>query len=100
MKLQFDAKQEFQIDAVNAAVDLFDGQPLNKGESYVWMLALRPGFFQLCPAKGFLPESGSPATGGSMHRKRNEGSWNCFGNSIEVLKADSSPRRLPNELSG
>lgn len=32
MKLQFDAKQEFQIDAVNAAVDLFDGQPLNKGD--------------------------------------------------------------------
>lgn len=32
MKLQFDAKQAFQIDAVNAVVDLFDGQPLNKGD--------------------------------------------------------------------
>jgi len=30
MKLQFDAKQPYQIDAVNAVVDLFDGQPLNK----------------------------------------------------------------------
>ena len=30
MKLQFDAKQAYQIDAVNAVVDLFDGQPLNQ----------------------------------------------------------------------
>ena len=29
MKLQFDAKQSYQIDAVNAVVDLFDGQPLS-----------------------------------------------------------------------
>ena len=30
MKIQFDAKQQYQIDAVNAAVDLFDGQPLER----------------------------------------------------------------------
>jgi type III restriction enzyme len=30
MKLQFDAKQAYQIEAVNAVVDLFDGQPLSK----------------------------------------------------------------------
>lgn len=30
MKLQFDAKQPYQIEAVDAVVDLFDGQPLNK----------------------------------------------------------------------
>jgi len=30
MKLQFDAKQPYQIDAVNAVVDLFDGQPLDQ----------------------------------------------------------------------
>ena len=32
MKLQFDAKQEYQLAAVDAVVDLFDGQPLNKGD--------------------------------------------------------------------
>lgn len=32
MKLQFDAKQEFQIEAVNAVTDLFDGQPLEKSD--------------------------------------------------------------------
>ena len=30
MKIQFDARQEYQIEAVNAVVDLFDGQPLEK----------------------------------------------------------------------
>ncbi len=30
MKLQFDAKQPYQIDAVSAIVDLFEGQPLNQ----------------------------------------------------------------------
>lgn len=30
MKLQFDAKQPYQIEAVDAVVALFDGQPLNK----------------------------------------------------------------------
>jgi len=32
MKLQFDSKQQFQIDAVNSVVNLFEGQPLNKGD--------------------------------------------------------------------
>lgn len=32
MKLQFDPKQEYQIQAINAVVDLFDGQPLNRGD--------------------------------------------------------------------
>ncbi len=32
MKLKFDAEQQFQIDAVDAIIDLFDGQPLNQGD--------------------------------------------------------------------
>ena len=32
MKLKFDAQQQFQIDAVNAIVDIFDGQPLHQGD--------------------------------------------------------------------
>ena len=31
MKLQFDANQEYQKDAVNAAVRLFEGQPAQGG---------------------------------------------------------------------
>lgn len=32
MKIKFDARQQYQIDAVAAVVDLFYGQPLNKGD--------------------------------------------------------------------
>lgn len=32
MKFKFDSKQAFQIDAINAVVDVFKGQPLNKGD--------------------------------------------------------------------
>ncbi|MDP4007744.1 MAG: DEAD/DEAH box helicase family protein [Candidatus Peregrinibacteria bacterium] len=32
MKLQFDATQEYQLEAVRAITDLFKGQPLNKGD--------------------------------------------------------------------
>ena len=32
MKLQFDSQQTFQIDAINAVVDLFDGQPIHKSD--------------------------------------------------------------------
>ena len=45
MKLQFDPKQEFQIDAVNAAVDLFDGQPLNKGDFQISFEGKGQGLF-------------------------------------------------------
>lgn len=32
MKLHFDANQDFQIQAIQSVVDLFEEQPLNKGE--------------------------------------------------------------------
>jgi len=32
MKLHFDANQEFQLEAVNSVVDLFQGNPMNKGD--------------------------------------------------------------------
>ena len=32
MKIQFDPKQQYQLDAVSAVVDIFDGQPLEQPE--------------------------------------------------------------------
>jgi type III restriction enzyme len=32
MKLQFDSSQGYQLEAVQAAIDVFEGQPLSKGE--------------------------------------------------------------------
>jgi len=32
MKLKFDANLQFQLDAVNAVVDIFDGQPINQSD--------------------------------------------------------------------
>ena len=31
MKLHFDSKQEFQLEAVKAITDIFEGQPLSDG---------------------------------------------------------------------
>ena len=32
MKLKFDANLDYQLDAVKAVVDLFDGQPMKQGD--------------------------------------------------------------------
>ena len=32
MKLQFDSNQQYQLDAINSVANLFNGQPLNKGD--------------------------------------------------------------------
>jgi type III restriction enzyme len=45
MKLQFDAKQEFQIAAVDSVVEIFDGQPLNKGDFQISFEVQGQGLF-------------------------------------------------------
>ena len=32
MKLHFDSKQEYQLDAIKSITDIFEGQPLNGGD--------------------------------------------------------------------
>ncbi len=32
MKLHFDSNQQYQLDAINSVINLFEGQPLNKSE--------------------------------------------------------------------
>lgn len=46
MKLQFDANQTFQLDAVAAVADLFEGQPANSPEYAVIKLAAGEGLFE------------------------------------------------------
>lgn len=45
MKIKFDAQQQYQIDAVNAMIDIFDGQPLNKGDFEIAIETAYHGFF-------------------------------------------------------
>src|SRR5487761_1386526 len=45
MKIKFDASQQYQIDAVNAVVDLFDGQPLNQGDFEIALQSVGAGLF-------------------------------------------------------
>jgi len=51
MKIQFDASQEYQLDAIRAITDLFDGQPLKQGDSEI-------SFGQEAQAGMFLSEQG------------------------------------------
>src|SRR5579862_814229 len=42
MKLQFDSHQDFQLQAIQSIVDLFEGQPLSKGD-YEFSLSAAEG---------------------------------------------------------
>jgi type III restriction enzyme len=44
MKIQFDAQQQYQLDAVAAVVDLFDGQPLQQPEYSVYTSRVTAAF--------------------------------------------------------
>jgi type III restriction enzyme len=46
MKIQFDAQQQYQLDAVSAVVDVFDGQPLEEPDFAVIQLQEGIGLFE------------------------------------------------------
>ncbi len=46
MKLKFDSSQQFQLDAIASVVDLFNGQPLNKGDFTIELQVERNAIFQ------------------------------------------------------
>ncbi len=50
MKIQFDGQQQYQLDAVNAVIDVFDGQPLAGGQ---FELSLGVGFGGAMTELGF-----------------------------------------------
>jgi type III restriction enzyme len=45
MKLKFDHKQSYQLDAIKAVIDAFKGQPLNKGEFEIQLNTDGKGIF-------------------------------------------------------
>lgn len=46
MKIQFDAQQQYQLDAVSAVVDIFDGQPIEQPEFAIIQAGKGTGLFE------------------------------------------------------
>src|SRR6266567_2095106 len=46
MKIQFDAQQQYQLDAVSAVVDIFDGQPLEQPDFAIIQTGEGAGLFE------------------------------------------------------
>ena len=46
MRIQFDAQQQYQLDAVSAVVDIFDGQPLEQPDFVVIRAGEGTGLFE------------------------------------------------------
>jgi len=46
MKIKFDSNQQYQLDAVNAVVDVFDGQPRARGRFEVSLIGGAAGLFE------------------------------------------------------
>lgn len=66
MKLQFDASLDYQIDAVNAVVELFDGQPLVQSGFGIETIHSKPMTFAEMPALSQVPALNAEIQGGMM----------------------------------
>ena len=55
MKLKFDPNQQYQLDAVNAVVGIFDGQPLS-GSDFEVSFTTAYGLLEFREFRGQIPK--------------------------------------------